>query len=53
VAATIIMSAATYFMLMQGTNVLINIAISIIIYAAVLYVLKEKLLKEIKLIFNF
>jgi O-antigen/teichoic acid export membrane protein len=53
IAATIVMSVGTLFMLAAGLNVLLNIGVSIFIYFGMLYLLRERILKESMLIFKF
>ncbi|MCR4275176.1 MAG: flippase [Candidatus Wolfebacteria bacterium] len=51
VIATIIMSLFVWILKNSGINIFINIALSSLIYFGLLYILKEPLLNELKLIF--
>lgn len=52
ILATAIMSVASLIMLNLKINVLINVAVSATVYFAFLYILREKLIKEIKGVFQ-
>ncbi len=52
-AATILMSIFTYIFYMLKISVFINLPLSVIIYFAVLYLLKEPFLAEVKSIFRY
>lgn len=48
IPATLIMATASYFMNLLGVNVIVNIIISAALYGGILYLLREKLLFEIR-----
>lgn len=48
ILATVLMSGASFALLIIGTHVLVNIATSVFVYFGILYVLKEPLLKELR-----
>lgn len=53
VAATIVMAVTTLLMAHFGINVLLNIIISALLYLGILYILREKLIKESLMVFKF
>ena len=48
IPATLIMALASYFMNLFGVNVIVNIVISAALYGGILYILREKLLFEMR-----
>ncbi|MBI2514584.1 flippase [Candidatus Wolfebacteria bacterium] len=52
IAAAALMGISSFLFSQAGLNIIINIITSVIIYFGLLFLLKEKVLKEIKLLFN-
>ncbi len=53
ILASVIMGAASLLMLHLRANILINVAVSAAVYFAALFILREKLIREIKSVFQF